>query len=366
MSKRTHHHDAWPSTAADLHYVGGSGGSRAFLAGSASLLACHAAGLTDWESMGGVSGGSIATLLYTGGVHPARIVVSAIDLDFTDLVTKKSTIPHFVRTKVRRKCNREPLSQGFVSTEGLGEFLESLVDEWPANYWTAAVAGNTQLIFTAFGVWEYHLDGRCTKLSDKPAPIGLAVRASCAVPGVLECVQYLGRDLFDGAISQHGGCPVQLVKRHFGASMDNIVALELEGRVVSHHWFDPFTEFYARFVSHSFRHRVNRPVGETSGTGAGVYIRPTINGFTSLEFSLTREQKETAVLEAFRSTVHSLAVKGLVRGKRLEQLFAACQSFEELERLYLTPVMSPVPAPHRKWWQVWRRRNSKSAASNQH
>ena len=132
------------------------------------------------------------------------------------------------------------------------------------------------------------------------------------------------------------------------------------------HQTDPITEFYARFVSHSFRHRVNRPVGETSGTGAGVYIRPTINGFTSLEFSLTREQKETAVLEAFRSTVHSLAVKGLVRGKRLEQLFAACQSFEELERLYLTPVMSPVPAPHRKWWQVWRRRNSKSAASNQH
>lgn len=362
MSKRTNHH-AWTSTAANLHYVGGSGGSRAFIAGSASLLACHAAGLTDWESMGGVSGGSIATLLYTGGVHPARIVVSAVDLDFTALVTKKSTIPHFIRTKVRRKRNREPLAQGFISTEGLGEFLESLVDEWPANYWTAAVAGNTQLIFTALGVWEHHLDGRCTKLSNKPAPIGLAVRASCAVPGVLECVHYLGRNLFDGAISRHGGCPVQLVERHFGTHKDNIVALELEGHIVNHHWFDPIGEFYARFVSRSFRHRVNRHGRETSGSGAGVYIRPTINSFTSLEFSLTREQKETAVLEAFRSTVHSLAIKGLVSGSRLEQLFAACQSFEELERLYLLPVMSPAPALHHPWWQIWRRRNRQAATT---
>lgn len=350
-------HQACTSAAADLHYVGGSGGSRAFLAGAGSLLACHAVGIKNWQSIGGVSGGSIATLLFSGGVPVARIVESAVDLDFTTLVSKKSSIPHFVRTKIRRKHNREPLAQGFVCTRGLGDFLEELVSEWPANYWTLAVAGSSQILFTADGVFEYTRDGRCLQLSSEPAPVGLAVRASCAVPGVLEAVNYLGRDLFDGAISRDGGCPVQLVRRHFGTDTDNIVACELEGRVSKHQWFNSIGEFYARFVSGSFRQRVRNVAGDSFGSAAGVYVRPTINGFTSLEFSLTREQKEEAVLEAFRSTVNSLALKGLVSGQRLEKLLEGCTSYADLQRLYLNPA--PV-IRHRRWWQVWRRKEAVS------
>lgn len=361
MMKRNKHHTC-TSTAVDMHYVGGSGGSRAFLAGSGSLLALYAAGYSNnWQSMGGVSGGSIATLLFTGGVPAPRIVESAVDLDFTTLVSQKSTIPHFVRTKVRRKRNREPLSQGFVSTEGLGLFLEGLVSDWPANYWTLAVAGSSQILFTADGVFEYTADGRCVQLSSVPAPVGLAVRASCAVPGVLEAVRFLGRDLFDGAISRDGRCPVELVRRHFAATPDNIVALEISGRVSSHTWFNGIGEFYARYVSGSFRQRALRPEGASPGANAGVYVHPTIDGFTSLQFSLTREQKETAVLQSFRQTVNELAIKGLVPSDRLGKMLEASGSYDDLKRLYLTP--EPVIA-HRKRWQRWRR-NKRSAVSTE-
>ncbi|HEY9871521.1 MAG TPA: patatin-like phospholipase family protein, partial [Candidatus Obscuribacterales bacterium] len=196
------------------HLVCGSGGTKAYLGGAGAILAFDFAGVDDWQTIGGVSGGSIPSLLLAAGVDPAMIVANAIDIDFSQLLVKTDSFSNVLKTRLRPGLHRgKRLRDGIVDSRCLGSLLERFVPEWPANYWTMAVAGNSMLLFTADGVFEYH-GGRRRRISSTPAPVGLAVRASCAVPGVIESVRFAGRDLFDGALSPYGGCPTSMVKRH--------------------------------------------------------------------------------------------------------------------------------------------------------
>ncbi len=75
----------------NLHLVCGSGGTRAFLTGAGAILACDTAGVKKWDSIGGVSGGSIISALYAGGMSAPQLVEEVIGYDFATLF--RQTVP---------------------------------------------------------------------------------------------------------------------------------------------------------------------------------------------------------------------------------------------------------------------------------
>jgi predicted acylesterase/phospholipase RssA len=76
----------------NLHLVCGSGGSRAILASAGFLYALHKAGLSDFRTLGGVSGGSIPSLMFAAGIEPGKVVELAIDIDFSSKLTRRTDI----------------------------------------------------------------------------------------------------------------------------------------------------------------------------------------------------------------------------------------------------------------------------------
>src|SRR5207249_2880078 len=56
---------------------------------------------------------------------------------------------------------------------------------------------------------------------------GLAIRATSAIPGIIDAVKWNGCYLFDGALSVDGRTPITPVKRHFGYNAERIVAVDV-------------------------------------------------------------------------------------------------------------------------------------------
>jgi predicted acylesterase/phospholipase RssA len=252
-----------------------------------------------------------------------------------------------LKTRLRPRLHKEKrLRDGVVDSHRLGRLLERFVPEWPKSYWTIAMAGDAMLLFTADGVFEYR-GGRKRQISGTPAPVGLAIRASCAVPGVIESVRFAGRELFDGALGPYGGCPTRMVKRHFGATARDIAAVDLVKSASSRQ--DRFLMLLGRAISGTLKYRPRH--NQEPPVEAGLLVQPEVNGFPSLEFELTREQKQEAVLAGFRAAVKSLEQAGMLKGKKLEQSRLASESFAELERLCL----SSVPRQRRSGESFWQR-----------
>jgi len=75
-----------------MNLVCGAGGSRAILGSSGAILACHFAGISDWRTVGGASGGSIPTVLLAAGYTPKDIAHYCIDIDYSALLTRHGGI----------------------------------------------------------------------------------------------------------------------------------------------------------------------------------------------------------------------------------------------------------------------------------
>lgn len=306
-----------------LHLVCGSGGSRAFLTNSGALLALRLAGMEPFHTIGGVSGGSLATLLAASGAPSEKLLEVALDTDFSRFVTKSDTIGGYLGGMLRRAPGRRArLKKGFMKTEALGEFAESLVKEWPANYWTMAIAGNSQIVFAADGVFEY-VGGKRRQILSGPAPIGVAIRATCAIPGVLEAIDYLGLELYDGALGPFGKCPTGMARKHFKARSCDIVACELLHHATRRN--RAVTRVGKRLAGS--RHNGNREPGNV-----GLLIRPSVKNMHSLEFALSAEKKEQAVLAGFTSALRALALSGKIE---YEPLLAGVNASVDLKSLRL-------------------------------
>lgn len=314
----------------NLHLVCGSGGTRAFLTGAGAILACDAAGVKTWKSIGGVSGGSIISALYAGGMPAPVLVEQVISYDFATLFSKTRTLYELIRSNLPRRpktIERRAIREGIMKSDGLGAIIDEHVPDWPENFWTMAVSGKYHILFTAHGVFQIH-KGRTTRISDKPAPLGLAIRASCAVPGIMESIEYRGRQLFDGALSDYGDCPTGIVQRHFMAPANRIVACDVSGGMTRQR-----RALFAvgRLISGRISQRLN-PNTRT----AEIFIAPRVEHLGgSLEFSLTRKQKEAAVLSGFSAAVDQLAKSGLLSGDKLSLCREASRSYEDLYRLLI-------------------------------
>jgi predicted acylesterase/phospholipase RssA len=315
-------------TASDLHLVCGSGGSRAILGCGGAVLACQLAGLNKFKTIGGISGGSVPAALYASGFDAKDLLKLAVQIDFSSLLTRRENPisillafflqERFVRTRPRK---------GVMSSENLGYFIDSKVPSWPKNFWTMAVAGKTQVLFTADGVYQYLVDGTCRKLSDEPPPVGLAVRATCAVPGIIDPVEYKGLTLFDGALSWDGQCPVGLVKRHFGAHPETIIGCDVGDQETLYSRFSEW--FWALFCGGDC---VGKMINTHAfGQQGVVMIHPKVDRFRSLQFALEIEQKWSGVMSGLNQGVAQLSEAGLFPSP--EELTVAQAIATDLERL---------------------------------
>lgn len=315
-------------TLDDYNLVGGAGGSRAILATSGAILACHQAGLSRWRTLGGASGGSIPTVMLAAGVHPTKIVHMTIEMDFASMLTRHASLFKIVIAYVMKdRFEKTRPRRGVLSSEKLGAFIDSFAPTWPESYWTVAAVGNSQWLFKADGVYEYTAEG-CRQISSVPAPVGLAVRASCAVPGIIDAVPYKHGDrlryMFDGALGIDGRCPIGIVKRNLKQPANRIIACDV-GEEKKGKADQRIRRFWKLVCGEGC---VPEPEGDTPRNASGVVlVKPTVTSVRSLQFTLTRDQKWEAVMSGYLGAVPQLEAAGILSGTRLEKAKKICRSF---------------------------------------
>lgn len=311
------------------HLICGAGGSRAILGSAGAIYACDMAGIKEWETLGGVSGGSIPTVLLAGGYTPAQLLKYAVELDFSSLVVRHATpLMTVVAFLLKDRFEYTRPRQGVLSSDKLGSFINEKVPVWPKNYWTMAVVGRTQIVFTADGVYQYLRNGHRRVLSNKPADLGIAVRATCAVPGIIDAVPWDGRYLFDGALSWDGQCPIDLVARHFGATHNEIIGCDV-GEEPSR--WEPLVK---RFWALACGGHCISPAKPADFKGTGVLMmQPAVESVRSLQFTLTVEQKWLAVQSGFCEAVDELEAAGILTGDKLKDARLICKDVNALRKL---------------------------------
>jgi predicted acylesterase/phospholipase RssA len=319
-----------------MNLVCGAGGSRAILGSSGAILACHFAGISDWRTVGGASGGSIPTVLLAAGYSPKDIAHYCLDIDYSALLTRHGGIlkvvsAYFFKDTFYRLARPK---HGLFGSEKVGEFIDALVPEWPDNFWTVAVSGSSQLLFTKDGVTEYRLDGSRCKISDKPAPVGLAIRATSAIPGVIDAVKFNNCYLFDGALSVDGRTPIGLAKRHYGAVPERVVAVDVGENPESQTFLGRvFFNMFWRFICGRHCPAEGEYPVRSEGT---VLVKPNPE-IRALQFQLRADDKCSALMSGFSAGVIALEKAGVLTDSRLEEAKAIVNAFTEIKRTSLTP-----------------------------
>jgi len=313
---------AAPATADGLNLVCGAGGSRAILGTSGAILAFHVLDINNsWRTIGGVSGGSIPSVMLAAGMSPREIAHQVIEIDFNSMLTPRVNMLRILWAFFLKECawKRRPC-RGVLGSQKVGAFIDKHVTAWPKNYWTLAVAGDQPFLFTSEGVFAYHPDGTRDQISDVPAPVSLAVRASCAVPGIIDGVSYQGICLLDGGLAAEGRCPVGVVKHQLGGVPGSIVAVDVGEGATEDKKNEPFLLGLLRRIVCG---PCCDPEADPPLDSDGVFlVHPDVTGVQSLEFKLTRDQKWQAFMTGFVATVGAMSASGLVAPDKL----AAAQS----------------------------------------
>lgn len=320
-----------------LHLVCGSGGSRAILAGTGAILALNVAGHKKFHSVGGISGGSIPTALLALGMDAKELTHQALDIDFASKLTRHSGIFKIIFAYfMQRRYEKTRPVKGVMSSEKLGTFLEDLASKaspdavneygWPKGYWTMAVAGRSRYVFTDSAIFEHKEDGNIVKLSDKPAPLGIAVRGSCAVPGVIDAVPFENALLHDGALGPEGRCPVGLVQTFYGATRDQVVAMDVGDD--SSKWSKRLYKLWKTVCGEEC---IPPDQEDLTSDGGLMVVTPTVTNFRSLQFTLTRDQKWEAVMSGFMGALPALTAAGVLTGDKLKQANEIAERFKEIQ-----------------------------------
>ena len=304
-----------------------AGGVTAVLSGVGFQLAACLAGIRKWKRVHGVSGGSIIASVAACGHTPQTLLHLALNLQFGEYVNVKEgalCAPYYNPLSFTRPAGyndpdwRECPWYGLMGTHGVGECIVGYAEQmgmkeaWPKDFTTMATTRyGDPVVFHEKGVFMVR-DGKEIVLSDKPAPLPLAVRASCTIGGVMVPLTYQGNVLFDGGLSRDGFCPVGIPIRHLGSNPKKMIAV----RVNEVH---PTT----------FIGRVHRAVRwlwwvqpdfhwgpETAGV---IEIHPPIQHVATLSFGISRDEKWLAILLAFQESLQALALAGLLHGEALER-----------------------------------------------
>ena len=311
----------------ELHLVCSSGGSRAILASAGVLLAADYAGVKRFKSIGGVSGGSIPTALYASGLDAKTCVRTAVEIDFASLLTRKVSYWQILMALLwQRRYEKVRPIDGAMTSEKLGEYIESFTDVWPEGYWTVGIHENLEIIFNEAGIFQLGPDRLLRVIDNKPGNLGKAVRGSCAVPGVISAVEYDGMYLFDGALGTEGRCPVSVPVRLYGAKRTDIIACDVgddTGNTSAR-----ITKLWKLVCGEDCVPDITEPDYVTDGKI--ILIRPKITAFRTLQFSLSNDQKWQAVMAGFVDGLPELANAGILEPDKLK---AALEITREYQRI---------------------------------
>lgn len=315
--------DTAPPLARDnLNLVGGGGGSRAILAIAGMIWALAKADITKWRSIGGISGGALATIMVATGMKAADIVSLAIELDFASKLTRHGNIFQlFLALALKERYETTRPIKSVFSSEKVAEWVDERVSSWPDKYWNMSVHKDKQILFTPKGVYRLSYDGKVERLSDKPARVSDAMRGSIAIPGIIRPHYWQGKFLVDGALSWDGLTPVNVVLRHLAADPKATIACHVGERKLP-----------------PLKAKLKRSWKRATGGGLpwsdderdpsrfaqdGVMlIVPELNKFGSLKFKLSTEEKWEAIISAFNSTVTKLEEHGWIDKEKSAELRA--------------------------------------------
>ncbi len=159
-------------------------------------------------------------------------------------------------------------------------------------------------------------------ISDRLPSVGMAVCASCAIPGILDAVEYRGEFLYDGALSGDGQCPVEPAQRHFGARPDQIVAIDVGEDEIKK------SRLLRLLWALSCGGRCDNIDGDHPDESKGtIVVKPIVTGFHALAFTLARHHKWRAILSGYRAFVARLEEAGLLDEKEHQATFELSELF---------------------------------------
>ncbi len=297
------------------HLLCGSGGCRAVLAGVGTFLAFDMAGV-NFNTIGGVSGGAIPAFLLASGKDLDSIVRLAVNMKFSKLVTKKTDWPNVGEVICGRFASYRPRYSMYGSTN-LGSFIEKINSRWPSKFWTTAVTDDSIIAFVPQGSYIQHISGaRNWKMLSNALPgTGLAIRATVAIPGLIEAVPSPFNDgefLYDGAIGPEGSCPISIPRSILKAEGTLFVIDVGEDHSSEAKQLDLLLRVL--LGSKCFAPQAT-PLIEDSNI---VFVRPRETQLSSFEFSASRDRKWKAVLEGYYAAFQALCFLGILSGDPTE------------------------------------------------
>lgn len=283
------------------HLLIGGGGTKSILAGVGAFCGLQSKGRNEWSSIGGISGGSIPAVFIADGMSPTELIRLSVRTDFNNLLASKRHLWKVLRRYMSQKNGKLPI-KALMSSEPLGDFIDEMVPQWPESFWTMAMAevkdyGRCQIVFTKDGVFLYSLEGDCVKLTNRPPSVGTAVRATCAIPGVIGAIEYEDMHLFDGMLTWDGACPVGVIGKHFNAEAPDITAVDVG---TQNNWFGVIQRRY-------MRHWCGKSCKETkeifkAWLEMGInFIEAPLVGFGGVKLDFTPKEKWLAIKSSYRT-----------------------------------------------------------------
>jgi len=293
-----------------IHLIGGPGGSRAILAVSGMLLALKYLGIENYVTIGGISGGSLPLRLLASGMSVKQIVETAIDLRFLDLLDADAKISAVMADHYRsgRYKGQRP-AKGLYRSEKLGDWVNSfsLDGDWPQRFWTMAVEGESQILFTSEGLYERTKGQPFKVICAQSQDLGKAVRASCSVPGWFTPVEVVldkeGRKLllYDGGLSWEGRTPLSIPEDHFKAHPKNVIMCDVGIEPGAKEFI--FSAIWKLVCGG----KCITPLGERPAKDdQNLVIRPVVTSVSSFDFDAHPDRKWEAIMEGFAATVLDL------------------------------------------------------------
>jgi predicted acylesterase/phospholipase RssA len=329
-----------------INLVFGSGGSKAILAGVGAILAIKHADL-NIATIGGVSGGSIPAYLLASDMAIRPMVHQVLTVDFMSMVKPKTGLfRRLLALLYKNQHEKKRTREGVYTWYDMKAHFDMLSnDQWPANLYILACCDHGQIIFDSAGVTKYRDAGGKEILDDEEESVGLAISASCAVPGLIDLVPYNGEWLFDGALGNDGVCPTSPVTRHYGHPQSTVVAFDVgEDAIKSARWFRLWWQLSCGSGDDT--------CGPFAGThpdenqGRIVINPPPIRGYHALKFNLNRNQKWIAIITGFLATVDRLGQAGLIDARQQVQLYEQYEACGKLLKSRLTGLKFTRAAEH--------------------
>lgn len=305
----------------DINLLIGTGGSRAILFGTGVLLALAQANFRRFRSITGVSGGSIPAALICANPDVTQLLMQVLDTDFNKLVTRRVSLVTFLTQALREPKNVDPPPLvGALDAKLMGQYFDDRIKEWPGLFCTVALSHQRKVIFTKDGIWQEQEDGKLLRAAQKPIAIGMAVRATCAVPILLDPVAWKSDSgeehlLIDGGLGPEGRCPISVPQALFPMENSYLIVVNVgEDKSPLHQLID---KVYG-IISHD-RESLRMDGIVLPDNHDRIVISPPAPLYGSFKFSMTRREKWQMIMSGYMSAIEALEKHGLLSNEALSQ-----------------------------------------------